>query len=83
MHCTKISPEFECQGQRSRSPETKNALSATDNPRVCTDGMRLLQTDADAAAADGPILWLPGGVFRCHLPVLRQWENQRMLSTFD
>ena len=23
MHCTKISPEFECQGQRSRSPETK------------------------------------------------------------
>jgi len=31
----------------------KNALSAADNPRVCTDGMRLLQTDA--AAADKPI----------------------------
>ena len=28
MHCTKISPEFKCQGQRSRSPGTKNALSA-------------------------------------------------------
>ena len=23
MHCTKISPEFECQGQRSRLPGTK------------------------------------------------------------
>jgi len=24
VHCTKISPEFECQGQRSRSAGTKN-----------------------------------------------------------
>jgi len=24
VHCTEISPEFECQGQRSRSPVTKN-----------------------------------------------------------
>jgi len=24
VHCTKISPEFECQGQRSRSPGQKN-----------------------------------------------------------
>ena len=23
MHCRKISPEFECQGHRSRSPRTK------------------------------------------------------------
>jgi len=24
VHCTQILPEFECQGERSRSPETKN-----------------------------------------------------------
>jgi len=24
VHCTKISPDFECQGQRSRSPGQKN-----------------------------------------------------------
>ena len=24
MHCTKISPKFECQGQRSRSQGTEN-----------------------------------------------------------
>jgi len=46
VHCAKTSPEFECQGQRSRprSPGTKNALSATDTPRVRTNGMRSLQT---------------------------------------
>jgi len=40
----------------------KNVLSAADTPWVRTNGMRSLQTDA--AAADEPISWLPGGVFR-------------------
>ena len=26
VHCTKISPEYECQGQRSRSPGTKKKV---------------------------------------------------------
>jgi len=36
-----------------------------------------------AAAGDGPILWLPGGVFGCCPSVLRRWENQRMLSSLN
>jgi len=34
VHCTIISPEFKCQGQSSKSPGTKNVLSAADTP-VC------------------------------------------------
>jgi len=28
VHCTNISPDFECQGQRSRSPGTNKRKSA-------------------------------------------------------
>jgi len=44
VHCTKISPEFECQGQRSRSPETKN-----DRPKVPFFGSRPLGRGPRAA----------------------------------
>ena len=49
MHCTKIAPEFECQGQRSRSPGTK-----MKNCWVIPVG-RTQQT-----AADDTIAWQPG-----------------------
>jgi len=32
VHCTKISPEFEGQGQRSRSPGTKKRKTAESSP---------------------------------------------------
>ena len=32
MHCTKISPKFESQGQRSRSPGTKKRKTAESSP---------------------------------------------------
>jgi len=46
MNCTKISPEFECQGRRSRSAHQgqKNELSAADTSRVRTNAIRSLQT---------------------------------------
>ena len=61
VQCTKISPKFECQGQRSRSSGTKNALSAADIPGCVP--MACAGCKQRAATADGPILWLPGGVF--------------------
>jgi len=79
VQCTKISPEFECQGQKSGSPGTKKALSAADAPGCAR--MVWARCKQRAAAADGPISWLIGGVFGCRPPVLRRWENQRMLSS--
>jgi len=32
MHCTKFSPDFECQDQRSTSPGTKNEKNAESSP---------------------------------------------------
>jgi len=53
------SDEFECPGQRSRSPGTKkNALSA-DTPRLCTNGMTSLQT---ACSSSGWHHLVPAGV---------------------
>jgi len=81
VHCTNVSPDFEHQGQKSKVKVTrdKNALSATETPGcvrvVCG------RCKQRAAAADGPISWLPGGVFGCRLPVLCRRENQRMLSS--
>jgi len=73
MQCTKISPEFECQGQRSRSPGTKNALSTADTPQVHTNGMPSLQ------AACSSSRWVHFMAARgCSMSV----ENQRMLSSF-
>jgi len=48
-------------GQRSRSPGTKNALSAAVTSRQRTNGMRSLQTEC--AAVDGTIAPLLGGDF--------------------
>ena len=61
VHSTEISLEFECQGQRLRSPGTKNALSAADTPGCVR--MICARCKQRPAAADGPISWLPGGVF--------------------
>ena len=35
MHCTKILPEFECQGQRSRSLGTKCGILFGSHPVGC------------------------------------------------
>ena len=45
------SDEFECQGQRSRSPGTKDALSSpvTPPPAAYTNGMRSLQTSCSGS----------------------------------
>jgi len=67
VHGTEILPEFECQGQRSRS-RTKNAHSAADTLWVCTNGMHL-------HGCRGGVVQL------CRLPVLRRWENHSMLSS--
>jgi len=65
-----------CQVKVTRD---KNALSAADTPgcvlMVCT------RCKLRAAPADGSISWLPEGVSGCLLPVLRRWENPRMLSS--
>jgi len=58
----------------------KNALSAVDTPRRVR--MVCARCKQRAATADGPTSWLPRGVVQlCRLPVLRRWENQRMLSS--
>jgi len=56
--------EIECQGQRSKAKVTtdKNALSATDTPGC--ERMAWARCKQRAAAVDGPILWLPEGVFQ-------------------
>ena len=65
VHCTKISPEFECQGQRSRSPGTKTKkCSILFRNRPLLHGPR-------AAFFPEPSSWA----------LLRRWENQHMLSS--
>jgi len=78
MQCTKISPEFECQGkgQRSRSPGTKKRKTAESSPltmhsRACAVAGRTQQ-----AATDDTIAWPPVG------DGLRRWENQRILCSY-
>jgi len=53
--------KFQGQDQRSRSPETKNALSAAVTRQQCTNGMQSLQT---AATVDATIQSLLGVIFR-------------------
>ena len=69
MHCTNISPKFECQGQRSRSPGTKTrlALPTPDTPE-CVQ-MVCARCKQRAAATDGPFCGFQGGV----LGVVRQF----------
>ena len=45
------SDDFACQGQRSRSPGTKNALSSPVTHRQHTNAMRSMQTAADGTIA--------------------------------
>ena len=58
MHCTKISPEFEFGGQRSKINVTRDKRKSA------------------AFFESGP-----RGRDLCRPPVLRRWENQRMLSS--
>jgi len=77
MHCIKMAPEFECQGQRSKVKVTrdkKQRKTAESSPltmhsRACAVGR------TQQAATDDTIAWPPGG------DGLRRWENQRMLSS--
>jgi len=69
-----MSPEFECQGQRSGHRGQKKRKTAESSPlivhsRACAVG-RMQQ-----AATDDTIAWPPRG------DGLRWWENQRMLSS--
>ena len=73
MHCTKISPEFECQGQRSKFKVTRDKKRKLpshfpiDNAqyKACAVGR------TQQAATDDTTTWPPGG------DGLRLWENQR------
>jgi len=68
MHCTKISPEFECQGQRSKVKVTgdKKRKSAAI----------VWELSSGARSSSGIFFGSgPRGV-----GPLRRWENQLMLS---
>ena len=83
MHCAKISREFECQGQRSKVKVTRNkkALSAANTPGCVR--MVCARYKQRAAAVDGLISWLAGGVVQlCRPAVLHRWENKRMPSSY-
>jgi len=79
VHCTKISPEFECQ--RSRSLGTKKGKTSESSPltvhsKACTVGL------TQQAATDNTIAWSPRGDGSARWWRLRRWENQCMLSSF-
>jgi len=70
MRCTKISPEFECQGERSRSPGTIKNENVQHFVRDSSSEARSLRSSV--------------AVFRERSSgrrLLRRWENQRMLSS--
>jgi len=97
VQCTKISLDFVCQNQRSRSPGTKKLKTAESFPlrvhskacaaapyaarssrlyhRVTAGGDRMT-----AVHADGGLRERSSGALRPP-PVLRRWENQRILSS--
>jgi len=68
VHCTKILPEFEYLGQRSRSPGQKT--------KKCSILFRSCSMGRGPRAA----FFLEGAPSLVAL--LRRWENQRMLSSF-
>jgi len=62
MHCTKIWPEFECQGQRSKvkvtrdkKGETADSSPLTVHSKACAVGR------TQQAATDDTIAWSPRG----------------------
>ena len=90
MQCTKISPEFQCQGQRSKSPGTKTRL-ALPTPMGAYEWYALAANNVQQQRT-GPFRGCQGvfsGACVCNIgargcdpaPVLRRWENQRMLSS--
>ena len=87
MHCTKISPEFECQGQRSKVKVTRNKRTTAESSPLtmhskacavrCVDDT-IAGDRVTAVHADGGLWERSSGALRP--PVLRRWENQRVLS---
>jgi len=62
VHCTKISPEFECQGQRSRLPGTKKNKTAESSTLTMHSTWRRVRCRPYAARSrDDSIVW-PLGV---------------------
>jgi len=61
--CVPRSYEFECQGQRSRSPGTKNALCSLITPGSGRNGTRLLQTTSRSSRRDHCVA--VGGWWEC------------------
>ena len=77
VHCTKISPEFECQGQRSKVMVTSNKKRKTAESSTLTmHSMTCTIGGTQQAATDDTIAWPFGGDRLC------QWENQHMLSSY-
>jgi len=78
MHCTKISPEFERQGQRSKVKvaRVKKRRTAESSPLTMISRAWVVG-HTQQAATDNTIAWPPRG------DVLRRWENQHMLSSFS
>jgi len=72
VHCTKISREFECQGQRSKIKVTGDKRKRK-SAAFCS-GVVLLRRGPSAACFSGVVLGGRGP--------LRRWENQHMLSSF-
>jgi len=70
VHCTKISPEFECHGQRSKVKVIGDKKNENVRATFCSGVVLWGAVDPRAAFFREP----SSG------PLLRLWENQRMLS---
>jgi len=67
--CTQISPNFECQGQRSRSPGTKKIRKTAESSSLTMHSEACAVGGTQQAATDNTIAWLPGGdgLSRCKI----------------
>jgi len=77
VHCTKLSPEFEGQGQRSKVKVTK------DKKKRKTAESSPLTVHSRACAVARPYAASTNKRYHCVAAWgdgLRRWENQRMLS---
>ena len=81
MHYTKISPEFECQGQRSKVKVTRDKKMplALLTPPGAYEWYALAANNVQQHRRAHFVA--VRSVFGCRPPVLRRWENQRMLSS--
>ena len=75
MQCTKISPEFDSQGQRSKVKVSRDKRKTAESSPLTVHSRACAVGRTQQAATDDTIAWPPGG------DGLRRWENQRMLSS--